>query len=36
MKRALFLLALASCAAPMQEVAPQEGDFAFLEVKLRG
>lgn len=36
MKRALLFLALASCAAPMPELRPEPGDFAFLEIQLRG
>jgi len=34
---ALALLMLtASCGTPGQEVTPEPGDFAFLEVKLKG
>jgi hypothetical protein len=32
---ALFLV-LAACGTPGREVAPEAGDFAFLEVKLKG
>jgi hypothetical protein len=31
-----FLLALGACGAPGREVVPQPGDFAFLEVTLKG
>ena len=33
---AALLLVLAACGAPGVEVVPQPGDFAFLEVKLKG
>ena len=38
MKRlsAAILLVLAACGTPGVEVVPQPGDFAFLEVKLKG
>jgi hypothetical protein len=37
MKRALpFLLLLSACGTPGRELAPQDGDFAFIEVKLKG
>jgi hypothetical protein len=36
MKRALFLMALASCAAPMPPLMAEPGDIAFLEIKLQG
>lgn len=37
MRRALpILLLLSACGTPGREVAPVEGDFAFLEVKLKG
>jgi hypothetical protein len=38
MKRvsAALLLVLAACGTPGAEVVPQPGDFAFLEVKLKG
>lgn len=31
-----LLLLLSACGTPGREVAPVEGDFAFLEVKLKG
>ena len=31
-----LLLLLSACGTPGRELAPQEGDFAFLEVKLKG
>ena len=31
----LFLL-IAGCGTPGQDIAPQAGDFAFIEVKLKG
>lgn len=31
-----LLLVLTSCSAPGVEIRPVEGDFAFLEVKLKG
>jgi hypothetical protein len=31
-----FLMVLAACGTPGIEVVPQPGDFAFLEVKLKG
>lgn len=31
-----FLVLLGACGTPGTEVLPQEGDFAFLEVKLKG
>jgi hypothetical protein len=31
-----FLMVFAACGTPGVEVVPQPGDFAFLEVKLRG
>ena len=33
---ALLLLLLAACAAPGVDIAPQPGDFAFLEIQLLG
>ncbi len=37
MRRLLPLLALlAGCAQPGSEVRPVEGDFAFVETRLRG
>lgn len=38
MKRlsAALLLVLAACGTPGTAVVPQPGDFAFLEVKLKG
>ena len=37
MKRFLpILLLMSACGAPGRVVAPVEGDFAFLEVKLKG
>ena len=30
------LMVLAACGTPGVEVVPQQGDFAFLEVKLKG
>ena len=37
MKRFLpILLLLSACGTPGRDVAPKEGDFAFLEVKLKG
>lgn len=38
MKRlsAAVLLVLAACGTPGTAVVPQPGDFAFLEVKLKG
>ncbi len=37
MRRALFwILTLAACSAPGTELAPEPGDFAFLEVTLKG
>ena len=38
MKRAAiaFLLLLAACGTPGRLVVPEPGDFAFLEVKLKG
>jgi len=36
MKRTFVLaLLLGSCAAPPQDVTPQPGDFAFLEVSIK-
>ena len=32
----LLLALLASCAPPGTEVRPVEGDFAFVETRLRG
>jgi hypothetical protein len=32
----LALVALLACAAPGVDIAPQPGDFAFLEVALQG
>ena len=31
-----ILLLLSACGTPGREVAPAQGDFAFLEVKLKG
>jgi hypothetical protein len=31
-----LLLVLAACGTPGREVVPEAGDFAFLEVKLKG
>ena len=31
-----LLMALAACGTPGREVVPEAGDFAFLEVKLKG
>jgi hypothetical protein len=31
-----LLLFLSGCGTPGRDIAPQEGDFAFLEVKLKG
>ena len=31
-----ILLLLSACGTPGRELAPQPGDFAFLEVKLKG
>ena len=31
-----ILLLLSACGTPGREVAPEQGDFAFLEVKLKG
>jgi hypothetical protein len=31
-----WLMALAACSAPGTELAPEPGDFAFLEVTLKG
>jgi len=38
MKKAavVLLLLIGACGAPGREVVPQPGDFAFLEVKLKG
>ena len=37
MKRFLpILLLLSACGTPGRDLAPVEGDFAFLEVKLKG
>ena len=37
MKRYLpILLLLSACGTPGRDVAPQQGDFAFIEVKLKG
>ena len=37
MKRAIpILLLLSACGTPGRELTPVEGDFAFLEVKLKG
>lgn len=37
MKHALVVLvALAACSAPGSELVPEPGDFAFLEVTLKG
>ena len=33
---ALLFLAAASCAEPGKAVSPDPGDFAFLEIQLRG
>ena len=35
-RTALWLLFLSACSAPGREVAPQPGDFGFLEVTLKG
>jgi hypothetical protein len=32
----LAVLALAACGTPGREVLPEPGDFAFLEVRLKG
>ena len=32
----LGLAAMAACAEPGKAVAPEPGDFAFLEIKLQG
>ena len=31
-----ILLLLSACGTPGRDVAPQQGDFAFIEVKLKG
>ena len=37
MKRLIpMLLLLSACGTPGQDVSPAEGDFAFIEVKLKG
>lgn len=38
MKRAAvaLLLLIGACGTPGRDVVPQPGDFAFLEVKLKG
>jgi hypothetical protein len=38
MKRAAisFLLLLGACGTPGKDVTPEPGDFAFLDVKLKG
>ena len=37
MKRvSIMLLLLAACGTPGVQVSPQPGDFAFLEVRLKG
>lgn len=33
---ALGLLLIASCGTPGMMLSPEPGDFAFLEIKLRG
>jgi len=30
------VIALAACGTPRREVLPEPGDFAFLEVRLKG
>jgi hypothetical protein len=32
----MVLLTLSACGTPGREVLPEPGDFAFLEVKLKG
>lgn len=37
MKRYLpILLVLSACGTPGRDLAPEPGDFAFIEVKLKG
>ena len=31
-----FLLGLSACGTPGKDLVPEAGDFAFLEVKLKG
>ena len=32
----ILLLSIAACGTPGSEISPQPGDFAFIDVKLKG